>query len=71
MYNLPKEYWGEKCLEKIGRSLGTLLEIDEEIIKKDSYVYARLKLAAVKEIPSQISLVSLVGIWMQQVEIEK
>ncbi|GLJ34934.1 hypothetical protein SUGI_0703020 [Cryptomeria japonica] len=71
MYNLPMEYWGDKCLEKIGRSLGTLLEIDEEIIEKDSYVYARSKIAAVKEIPSQISLVTSVGVWMQQVEIEK
>ncbi|GLJ55841.1 hypothetical protein SUGI_1199030 [Cryptomeria japonica] len=71
MYNLPMEYWGEKCLEKIGRSLGTLLEIDEEIIEKDSYIYARLKIAAVKEIPSQISLVSSVGVWLQQVEIKK
>ncbi|GLJ16504.1 hypothetical protein SUGI_0281820 [Cryptomeria japonica] len=52
MYNLPMEYWGDKCLEKIGRSLGTLLEIDEEIIEEDSYVYARLKIAAVKVIPS-------------------
>ncbi|GLJ21325.1 hypothetical protein SUGI_0392080 [Cryptomeria japonica] len=71
MYNLPMEYWGENCLEKIGRSLGILLEIDEELIEKDSYVYARLKIAAVKEIPSQISLVSSVGVWLQQVEIEK
>ncbi|GLJ48715.1 hypothetical protein SUGI_1027370 [Cryptomeria japonica] len=71
MYNLPMDYLGDKCLEKIGRSLGTLLEIDEEIIEEDSYVYARLKIAAVKEIPSQISLVTSVGVWMQQVEIEK
>ncbi|GLJ45908.1 hypothetical protein SUGI_0966450 [Cryptomeria japonica] len=71
MHNLPMEYWGENCLEKIGQSLGTLLEIDEEIIEKDSYVYAHLKIVAVKEIPSQISLVSLAGIWLQQVEIEK
>ncbi|GLJ25186.1 hypothetical protein SUGI_0481710 [Cryptomeria japonica] len=71
MYNLPMEYWGEKCLEKIGRSLGMLLEIDEEIIEKDSYIYAQLKIAAVKEIPSQISLVSSARVWLQQVEIEK
>ncbi|GLJ13454.1 hypothetical protein SUGI_0212680 [Cryptomeria japonica] len=71
MYNLPMEYWGENCLEKIGRSLGTLLEIDEELIEKDSYVYARLKIAVVKEIPPQISLISSAGVWLQQVEIEK
>lgn len=71
MYDLPMEYWGENCLEKIGRSLGTLLEIDEELIEKDSCVYARLKIAAVKEIPPQISLVSSAGVWLQQVEIEK
>ncbi|GLJ53452.1 hypothetical protein SUGI_1140090 [Cryptomeria japonica] len=66
MYNLPKEYWGENCLEKIGRSLGTLLEIDKELNQKDSYVYARLMIAAVKEIPPQISLVSSTGVWLQQ-----
>ncbi|GLJ54585.1 hypothetical protein SUGI_1172550 [Cryptomeria japonica] len=71
MYNLPMEYWGENCLEKIGQLLGSLLEIDEELLEKDSYIYAQLKLAAAKEIPPQISLVSLAGVWMQQVEIEK
>lgn len=65
MYSLPMEYWGENCLEKIGRSLGILLEIDEELIEKDSYVYARLKIAVVKEIPPQISLISSAGVWLQ------
>ncbi|GLJ37117.1 hypothetical protein SUGI_0752610 [Cryptomeria japonica] len=71
MYNLPFEYWEDKCLEKIGHSLGTLLEIDEDIIEKDSYVYVQMKIAALKEIPSQISLVTSEGIWLQHVEIEK
>ncbi|GLJ42558.1 hypothetical protein SUGI_0882270 [Cryptomeria japonica] len=45
LFNLPIEYWGDPCLEKIGRTLGTLLEIDEGIIDKDSYVYARMRIA--------------------------
>ncbi|GLJ51270.1 hypothetical protein SUGI_1090510 [Cryptomeria japonica] len=71
MYSLPMKYWGENFLEKIGRSLGTLMEIDKDLIEKDSYVYAHMKIAAVKEVPPQISLVSSVGVWLQQVEIEK
>ncbi|GLJ51280.1 hypothetical protein SUGI_1090680 [Cryptomeria japonica] len=71
MYSLPMEYWGENCLEKISRSLGILMEIDKDLIEKDSYVYARMRIVAVKEIPLQISLVSSVGVWLQQVEIEK
>lgn len=58
-------------MEKIGRSLGTLLEIDEEIVEKDLYTYARLKITAVKEIPSIIILISSEGKWKQHVEIEK
>ncbi|GLJ43354.1 hypothetical protein SUGI_0900550 [Cryptomeria japonica] len=65
------EYWGENCLEKIGRSLGTLLETDEVLLEKDSYIYARLKIAVVKEIPPQILLISSAGVWIQQLEIEK
>ncbi|GLJ42725.1 hypothetical protein SUGI_0885840 [Cryptomeria japonica] len=33
LYNLSIEYWGESSLEKIGRMLGTLLEIDEKIVE--------------------------------------
>ncbi|GLJ36868.1 hypothetical protein SUGI_0744910 [Cryptomeria japonica] len=33
LYNLPIEYWSEACLETIKRSLGTLLEIYEDIIE--------------------------------------
>ncbi|GLJ48891.1 hypothetical protein SUGI_1031190 [Cryptomeria japonica] len=29
--NLPLEYWSEEALEKIGRSLGTLMEIDAKL----------------------------------------
>ncbi|GLJ14434.1 hypothetical protein SUGI_0233390 [Cryptomeria japonica] len=54
LYNLPIAYWDESCLEKIGRSLGTLLAIDEQIVESDSYIYARLKLAAVKHITTKI-----------------
>ncbi|GLJ17377.1 hypothetical protein SUGI_0301850 [Cryptomeria japonica] len=71
LYNLPIEYWGDHSLEKIGRSLGTLLEIGEDIVEKDLYTYDWLKIAAVKEIPTYIFLISLEGKWKQQVEIEK
>ncbi|GLJ17002.1 hypothetical protein SUGI_0294130 [Cryptomeria japonica] len=42
--NLPMEYWTEESLEKIGKSLGTLIEIDADIATGDSYLYARVKL---------------------------
>ncbi|GLJ38710.1 hypothetical protein SUGI_0789000 [Cryptomeria japonica] len=41
LFNLSIEYWSDSSLEKIGRTLGTLLEIDEEIIENDLYTYAR------------------------------
>ncbi|GLJ23816.1 hypothetical protein SUGI_0451970 [Cryptomeria japonica] len=71
LFNLPIKYWGDQCLEKIGRTLGTLLEIDEEIIESDSYIYARMKIAAVEQIPSHIKLRTINGIWKQGIEIEK
>ncbi|GLJ45302.1 hypothetical protein SUGI_0953500 [Cryptomeria japonica] len=71
LYNLPIEYWGDISLEKIGHSLGTLLEIDEGIVEKDLYIYTRLKIVAVKEVPSHITLISSEGKWIQQVEVEK
>ncbi|GLJ19816.1 hypothetical protein SUGI_0359010 [Cryptomeria japonica] len=58
LYNLLIEYWSEACLEMIGRSLGTLLEIDEDIGEGDLYTYARLKIAVVKTIPSSIMLLT-------------
>ncbi|GLJ41733.1 hypothetical protein SUGI_0863700 [Cryptomeria japonica] len=71
LYNIPIEYWGDQSLEKIGRSFRTLLEIDDDIVEKDLYTYAWLKIAAVKEIPTYIFLISSEGKWKQQVEIEK
>ncbi|GLJ11098.1 hypothetical protein SUGI_0142910 [Cryptomeria japonica] len=71
LFNLPIEYWGDPCLEKIGRSLGTLLELDEGIIENDSYVYARMRIAAVKQIPSCLDLITANGIWKKNIEIEK
>ncbi|GLJ54520.1 hypothetical protein SUGI_1170880 [Cryptomeria japonica] len=38
LYNLPIEYWDESSLERIGTLLGTLLEIDEELVENDSYL---------------------------------
>ncbi|GLJ10932.1 hypothetical protein SUGI_0138300 [Cryptomeria japonica] len=57
LYNLSMEYWNEECLDKIWRSLGTLIEVDEDISNGDQYVYMRMKLATVVEIPRKIGLV--------------
>ncbi|GLJ53450.1 hypothetical protein SUGI_1140060 [Cryptomeria japonica] len=70
LYNLLMEYWGEAILECIGRSLGTLLEVDEDIIENDSYLYARIKIVAVKKVPTVIFLKAGVRQWKQQVEVE-
>ncbi|GLJ48804.1 hypothetical protein SUGI_1029180 [Cryptomeria japonica] len=71
LYNLPIEYWSEVCLEMIGRSLVTLLEIDEEIVEGDLYTYARLKIVAIRTIPSSVMLCTADGNWKQQIKIEK
>ncbi|GLJ52568.1 hypothetical protein SUGI_1118720 [Cryptomeria japonica] len=70
VYNLPMEYWRESSLECIGRSLGTLLEVDKDIIENDSYLYARIKIAVVKKVPSIIYLKAGERRWKQQVEVE-
>ncbi|GLJ24987.1 hypothetical protein SUGI_0478430 [Cryptomeria japonica] len=56
LYNFPMEYWMEEALENIGRSLGTLIEIDADIATRDSYLYARVKLAVVRRIPPKVKL---------------
>ncbi|GLJ47042.1 hypothetical protein SUGI_0993350 [Cryptomeria japonica] len=71
LFNLPIEYWSDQSLEKIGRTLGILLEIDEGIIERDLYTYARLKIAAAKKIPQSITLLSMDGEWTQNIAIEK
>ncbi|XP_057843613.2 uncharacterized protein LOC131053009 [Cryptomeria japonica] len=71
LYNPPIEYWEDSSLEKIGRTLGTLLEVDEKIIEEDLYTYAILKIAAVKDIPSHVILFMPVGKWRQHIEVEK
>ncbi|GLJ23528.1 hypothetical protein SUGI_0445730 [Cryptomeria japonica] len=71
LYNLPIEYWDDVVLEKIGRSLGTLLEVDEQIIESNLYKFARLRIVAVQRIPSHVTLSTASGEWRQQVEIKK
>ncbi|GLJ24307.1 hypothetical protein SUGI_0463740 [Cryptomeria japonica] len=71
LYNLLIEYWGDSCLEKIGHSLGTLLDVDEQIIEGDSYLYIRLKLATVKKVPSKLLLQSADYKLLQDVEVEE
>ncbi|GLJ49971.1 hypothetical protein SUGI_1062750 [Cryptomeria japonica] len=39
-------------------------------MESDSYLYARLKIAAVKKIPSKLSLLLGDNVWMQHVEVE-
>ncbi|GLJ17224.1 hypothetical protein SUGI_0298390 [Cryptomeria japonica] len=69
--NLPMEYWMEEALNKIGLSLGTLIDIDTEIAEGDSYLYARLQLAVVRVIPPEIRLLAHGKEWIQIVEIEE
>ncbi|GLJ43799.1 hypothetical protein SUGI_0911820 [Cryptomeria japonica] len=71
LYNLPIEYWDDVVLEKIDRSLGTLLEVDEQIIENNLYKFVRLRIATVQRIPSHITLSTTSSEWRQQVEIEK
>ncbi|GLJ48805.1 hypothetical protein SUGI_1029190 [Cryptomeria japonica] len=70
LYNLPIEYWGEEFLEKIGRMLGMVLEIDFND-EEDLCKYARLRIATVRRIPYSILLRVSNGLWRQQVEVEK
>ncbi|GLJ25222.1 hypothetical protein SUGI_0482550 [Cryptomeria japonica] len=70
LYNLLIEYWSKACLEMIERSLGMLLEIEEEIVEGDLYTYTRLKLAAIKIIPSSVMLFTVDEGWKQHIEIE-
>ncbi|GLJ45402.1 hypothetical protein SUGI_0955890 [Cryptomeria japonica] len=71
LFNLPIEYWGDQCLEKIGRTLRTLLEIGEEIIESNSYIYARMKIPVVEQIPLHINLRKANEVWKQGIEIER
>ncbi|GLJ35255.1 hypothetical protein SUGI_0709380 [Cryptomeria japonica] len=71
LYNLPIEYWDDVVFKKLGRSLGTLLEIDEQIIENNLYKFAKLRIGAVQRIPTPIILSTATGEWKQQVEIEK
>ncbi|GLJ11048.1 hypothetical protein SUGI_0141330 [Cryptomeria japonica] len=57
LYNLPIEYWSEALLEKIGRTLGTLLEVDF-YDEDDLCKYACMRIAVVKRIPESITLLS-------------
>ncbi|GLJ11562.1 hypothetical protein SUGI_0171170 [Cryptomeria japonica] len=70
LYNLPIEYWSEELWEKIGRTLGTLLETDFDDVE-DICKCTRMRIAAVKRIPERITLVSEQGEWSQKVEIDK
>ncbi|GLJ29913.1 hypothetical protein SUGI_0591380 [Cryptomeria japonica] len=70
MYNLPIEYWGESYLGKIGRTLGSVLEIDFDD-EGELCKLIKIKVAAVKKIPEYICLQTSNGIWRQRLEIEK
>ncbi|GLJ39437.1 hypothetical protein SUGI_0805470 [Cryptomeria japonica] len=70
LYNLPIEYWSEAYLEKIGRSLRTVLEIDFDE-ENDLCKSVRIRLVVVKRIPEHIALHSTNGWWRQKLEIER
>ncbi|GLJ37699.1 hypothetical protein SUGI_0765770 [Cryptomeria japonica] len=59
LYNLLIEYWCEESLEKMGRLLGTLLEIDANLVTGDLYIYARLKLVEVGVLTKTIKLCAM------------
>ncbi|GLJ08365.1 hypothetical protein SUGI_0087300 [Cryptomeria japonica] len=65
------EYWTEETPAKIGRSLGTLMDIDADIALGDSYIYVRLQLAAVRRTPSQVKVCAHGMEWIQSMEIEE
>ncbi|GLJ29204.1 hypothetical protein SUGI_0575980 [Cryptomeria japonica] len=69
--NLPMEYWSEEALEKIGRTLGTLMEVDAEIANGNSYLYAKIKLAAIRRVPQRIKLRGHGMEWIQKIEVEE
>ncbi|GLJ39347.1 hypothetical protein SUGI_0803500 [Cryptomeria japonica] len=64
LYNLPIEYWGEVFLEKIGRMLGMVLEIDFND-EADLCKYARLRIVAVRCVLDSILLRVSNGVWRQ------
>ncbi|GLJ45678.1 hypothetical protein SUGI_0961400 [Cryptomeria japonica] len=70
LYNLPIEYWGDECLENIGRTLGTLIDIDWDILESDLGKYVRLKIITINEIPQSIGLIVKEAKWCQSIEIE-
>ncbi|GLJ28744.1 hypothetical protein SUGI_0566570 [Cryptomeria japonica] len=70
LYNLLIEYWSEELWEKIGRTLGTLLETDFDDVE-DICKCAHMRIATVKRILERITLVSDLREWSQKVEIDK
>ncbi|GLJ27096.1 hypothetical protein SUGI_0531350 [Cryptomeria japonica] len=70
LYNLPIEYCGDGFLEKVGRLLGTVMEVDVDD-EVDLCKYAKLRIAVVRHILDSIYLLMANGEWHQQLEIEK
>ncbi|GLJ29485.1 hypothetical protein SUGI_0581170 [Cryptomeria japonica] len=71
LYNLPIKFWNEECLDKIGRSLSTLMEVDEDISDGDLYIFARMKIAVVRKVPRKICLYVNGCPWSHDIEVEK
>ncbi|GLJ33135.1 hypothetical protein SUGI_0666950 [Cryptomeria japonica] len=70
LYNLPIKYSGESYLEKIGRMLGTVLEINFNN-EEDLCKLVKIKVVAVKKIPEYIYLQTANRVWRQRLEIKK
>lgn len=71
LYNLPMEHWLEERLEKLGNNLGALIELDNQIMEGNSYLYVRLKIEARRPMPKIIKLKSMARIWEKEVETER
>ncbi|GLJ53124.1 hypothetical protein SUGI_1132030 [Cryptomeria japonica] len=71
LYNFPIKYWNDECLDKIGHSLGMLLEVDEDISDGDLYVFARMKIAAIRKVPKKVCFCVNGRPWLQDIEVKE
>jgi hypothetical protein len=46
----------EECLEKINRTIRTLMDVDSKILDGDSYLYVRLQIVAISNVLKEIQL---------------
>ncbi|GLJ04798.1 hypothetical protein SUGI_0003690 [Cryptomeria japonica] len=70
--NLPMQYWFDACFEVVGNSLGTFLMADEDSLNLLHTTSAHLLVVVdvAKGLPSEISITSSKGSWLQTVDYE-